>query len=88
MHGAELMSAARAERRRAARHAARGSGPWLPPASEYGGVFGTFTDGKVWSVHFPTTGEAKRFLTILGPPPATIDRIQAAVKIVKGERHG
>lgn len=82
-----LMS--RAERRRAGRHAAReSSSPWSPPAPPHGGVVGTLEDGRAWSVRFPTTGEAEYFLTILGPPPASEERLQAALRVMaKGLRH-
>src|ERR1700722_11135704 len=77
----------RAERRRAARHAARGSVSWEPPP--HGCVVGTLDDGRAWIVRFPTTSEAEQFLEILGPPPATEARLQTALKIMgKGARHG
>lgn len=59
------MSAARAERRRAKREAARR--PYNEP--QHGGVFGRLDDGRWWRVMFPTTQQAERFLQLLGPPP-------------------
>jgi hypothetical protein len=83
----------RAARRRLANHRRRPR-PWEVRADprnnsgEYGGVFGTLNDGKAWIVRFPTTGDAERFLSILGPPPATEERLQAALKLMgKGVRH-
>jgi hypothetical protein len=79
------MSYARAARRRAA----RGREPQEPPDQPHGGVFGTLDNGRAWSVLFPTTAEAERFLTLLGPPPATEDRLRAALRIMgKGLRDG
>ena len=76
------MSYTRASRRRAARGQE-------PPDQPYGGVFGTLDDGRAWAVRFSTTAEAERFLTLLGPPPATEDRLRAALRIVgKGLRDG
>jgi hypothetical protein len=78
------MSAARAERRRAARAAdpRRHRRPWEPPAEPHGCVILTLDDDRACVVGFPTTGEAERFLAILGPAPATEQRLQAALKAV------
>jgi hypothetical protein len=89
------MSYARAARRRASRQGqgsgASGTSAWTPPDSgpPHGGVIGTLDDGRAWVVRFPTTGEAERFLFILGPPPASEERLQAALKVMgRGLRHG
>jgi hypothetical protein len=71
------MSYSRASRRRAA----RGQGPQDEPP--HGGVFGTLDDGRPWSVLFSTTVEAERFLILLGPPPASLERLQAALRVMK-----
>lgn len=83
------MSYARAARRR---HA-RSSGIRAPNPSDsgppHGGVLGTLDDGRAWVAHFPTTGEAEPFLSILGPPPASEERQRAALKFMgRGLRHG
>jgi hypothetical protein len=75
----------RAERRRAA-NPRRRPRPWEPPADprnksgDYGGVTGILDDGRVWAVHFATTAEARRFLSILGPPPATEAGLRSAAR--------
>lgn len=62
---------ARAARRREARGFSA-----EPPQ---GGVFGRLDDGRFWTVRFPTAEESRRFLSLLGPPPASEDRLQAAL---------
>lgn len=76
------MSVARAERRRQARSSRRR--PPSPHVGEpEGGTVGTLDDGREWSIRFPTATEARRFLTILGPPPATEARLHAALAILR-----
>jgi hypothetical protein len=83
------VSYARAARRRNA----RSSGIRAPNPSDsgppHGSVIGTLDDGRAWVVHFPTTGDAERFLSLLGLPPASEERLQAALKVMgRGLRHG
>jgi hypothetical protein len=89
------MSYARAARRRASRQrqgsGASGTSAWTLPDSgpPHGGVIGTLDDGRAWVVRFPTTEEAGRFLSILGPPPASEERLRAALKVMgRGLHHG
>jgi hypothetical protein len=90
------MSYARAARRRASRQGqgsgASGSSAWIPPSDSgplHGGVFGTLDDGRFWRVCFPTAEEAQQFLSLLGPPPATEERLQTALKAMgRGLRDG
>jgi hypothetical protein len=83
------MSYARSERRREAREGRRGRraqspGAWTPPDAEprHGGVVGRLDDGRFWTVFFAEHDKAVQFLTILGPPPATEERLNAALKAV------
>lgn len=74
------MTAARAERRRAQREVKRSSNN----EPQRGGVFGRLNDGRVWTVRFQTSEQAERFLQVLGPPPATEDRLRKALKEIAG----
>jgi hypothetical protein len=87
------MSYARAARRRASRQGqgsgASGTSAWTPPDNgpPHGGVIGTLDDGRYWAVHFSSAADARRFLAILGPPPASEERLQAALKVMGGGLH-
>ena len=72
------MSAARAIRRRETRGHIKGPGV-LRPVGSHGGVIGRLDDGRHWTVLFPSDEEARRFLILLGPPPASEARLQAAL---------
>jgi hypothetical protein len=87
------MSYARAARRRASRQG-QGSGAsrasaWTPPDSgpPHAGVVGTLDGGTYWAVHFPSAAEARRFLSILGSPPASQERLRAALKVMGRALH-
>jgi hypothetical protein len=80
------MSYARAERRRAADPRQR-SRPWEPPAINHR-VVGVLDDDRPWTINFPTAAHARRFLEILGEPPATERRLRAAMRVLKRELPG
>ena len=75
------MSTARAARRREARGFITGPSV-LRPADPCGGVVGRLGDGRHWTVLFPSEEEARRFLVLLGPPPASEARLQAVLYAV------
>lgn len=78
LHDKGRAMSARAERRRAAREAARSTRP--EPSLKHGGVIGRLDDGRTWVVCFNTVDTAQRFLQLLGPPPASEPRLRAALK--------
>jgi hypothetical protein len=73
--------------RRASRQAERIKTSSLASAAPeerlHGAVFGRLDNGDYWAVHFPTTDEAERFLRLLGPPPATKARLDAAMAALR-----
>lgn len=75
------MSYARAARRREARGFITCPGV-LRSVGPQSGVVGRLDDGRPWTVIFPSDEEARRFLVLLGPPPASEARLQAALKAV------
>jgi hypothetical protein len=63
--------------------------PETPDAEpRHGGVFGRLDTGEYWSVQFPTTEEAQKFLRLLGPAPATKARLDDALSRIKGLANG